>query len=117
LTSELPTLPLFMDVVGISPGADFAATLEHVLAKCFLMIVVIDPKWATKRDRRWRRLIHRDRDIVRMEVRTGLRKMPGLVPCWLAARCYPLRTNLLVTWGPFVTIKRLTYDTHRGLTT
>jgi hypothetical protein len=94
LASELPTLPLFMDVASISPGEDFSWKLERVLAQCFSMIVVIDPEWATARDRRWRRLIHRDRDVVRMEVKTGLDKMSAVLPVLVGGAVLPTGDDL-----------------------
>jgi hypothetical protein len=61
---------VFMDVTGIAPGANFVRALEHKLASCQVLIVVIGKSWLSITNERVGRA---EPDHARIEVATALR--------------------------------------------
>jgi formylglycine-generating enzyme required for sulfatase activity len=68
---------VFIDVDRIGGGADFINAIEDSLAKTDVLLVIIGDKWV---DELARRATLPDVDFVRLEVRTGLEKIPLVVP-------------------------------------
>jgi hypothetical protein len=64
---------VFIDV-DLEPAVDFVARLTEVLDACRVMLVVIGPRWATVETSPGRRRLFEERDFVRFEVETALRR-------------------------------------------
>lgn len=64
---------VFIDV-DLEPAVDFVQRLTEVLDACRVMLVVIGPKWATVQSSPGRRRLFEERDFVRFEVETALRR-------------------------------------------
>lgn len=71
---------IFRDVDSIRAGKDFVKEIEHRLASCELLIVVIGPQWLGARAEGGGRRIDEELDFVRLEVATGLRKDIPVIP-------------------------------------
>ncbi len=75
---------LFMDVEKLTPGVDFVEALDAAIARCRVVLVVIDPTWTSVRSGDGTRRLDDDQDWVRREVahslvRPDLRVIPVLV--------------------------------------
>src|SRR5438067_5284544 len=74
LSREFGPSEVFIDLDGIDIGVDFVVLLEQQLRGCRIVLALIDPEWATARDRKGQRRIDRETDFVRVEIATALRR-------------------------------------------
>ena len=83
LRHEFGPNDVFIDQEGIDYGVDFVDVVNRQLRKSSVMLVLIDPQWATATDKKGRRRIDRENDYVRTEIATalarGIRTVPVLV--------------------------------------
>jgi hypothetical protein len=75
---------LYMDVEKLTLGLDFVDALDAAIARCQVVLVVIDPTWTDVRDEKGNRRLEDDEDFVHREVahalaRPNLRVIPVLV--------------------------------------
>ena len=56
---------IFMDVTGISPGADFTRVIQERVGACHALIAIIGKSWLMMADEASRRRLFRDDDYVR----------------------------------------------------
>jgi hypothetical protein len=68
---------LFIDVDAIKPGLDFVKQLDSQVAHCDAMLALIGPHWLN--DEQGRRL-HGDKDYVRIEIASALRRDIPVIP-------------------------------------
>lgn len=80
LSREFGASEVFIDLDGIDVGVDFVSLLEEQLRGCRIMLVLIDPAWATATDKNGRRRLDKENDFVRIEVATALRRGVHVAP-------------------------------------
>lgn len=68
---------VFIDLLDIGGGTDFARVIENKIAESNVMIVVIGDQWV---DEMAHRSASPEEDFVRLEVRTGLKQTRLLIP-------------------------------------
>src|SRR5258706_15381252 len=64
---------VFMDVTGIPAGADFMQVIDHQIAQCQAMIIVISPSWLAQLNRP-------GASYVRQEAEAALRHPLKVIP-------------------------------------
>jgi hypothetical protein len=74
LVAQLGKRSVFMDVDSIALGRDFRSALEETLARCDLMLVLIDRNWLDAKDERGQARLENPSDYVRLEIETALRR-------------------------------------------
>jgi tetratricopeptide (TPR) repeat protein len=74
LAREFGSKSLFMDVEQMPIGRDFRQTLEVQVAKCDVMLVIIDEGWAEITNDEGNRRLDDPADFVRIEIETGLKR-------------------------------------------
>ena len=82
LVEHLPKDQVFMDVLGIEPGADFVKKLESTVDKCDVLLALIGKRWAGE-DRAGESRIHDPQDWVRVEIGTAIRRGVKVIPVLL----------------------------------
>jgi cytochrome c5 len=80
LRNEFGPNDVFIDLDGIQYGVDFIEVLNEQLNGCRVMLALIDPQWATAKDRRGQPRISQSSDYVRIEIETALRRGVRTVP-------------------------------------
>jgi TIR domain/PAN domain len=71
---------LFMDVDAMQPGLDFAKQLDAQVAQCQVLLAVIGPHWLDARDQAGRRRLDSDKDYVRVELASALKRDIAVIP-------------------------------------
>jgi TIR domain len=79
LVGEYGKDAVFMDVDTIPPGADFRHHLDHVLARCDILLAIIGPHWRGRHDSGYGRLGDDD-DFVRFEIERALERNIRVIP-------------------------------------
>ena len=74
LVAQLGQRSVFMDVDSMELGRDFRLVLQDILARCDLMLVLIDTNWADARDERGGLRLENPDDFVRLEIETALKR-------------------------------------------
>ena len=98
---------VFMDVTGISPGADFLRVIQDRVGSCHVLIAVIGRHWATVTDSRNRRRLDLADDYVRHEIATALSRNITVIPILLRGADMPTRELLPPDLAPLATINAL----------
>lgn len=80
---------VFLDVDKISLGEDFTSRLQHEIAQCDVVLVLIGPRWLEVVDESGRARIFDDLDWVHLEVRTALERDVPVVPLLLSQARMP----------------------------
>lgn len=94
LVSALGKENVFMDVDAIDPGSESMAVIEHHLASCDTMLVVIGPRWSGPGGLFRPTRIKSANDMVRYEVATALARGIRVIPLLLGATKAPERFQL-----------------------
>jgi hypothetical protein len=71
---------VFMDVDDVPYGVDFVHHIEETLSTCSVMVVLIGPGWLTSADRKGRRRLDQEDDLVRGEIAAALRGRIPIIP-------------------------------------
>jgi hypothetical protein len=71
---------VFRDVVTIEPGRDYATVIEQAIAGTSVFIALIGKRWLTLKGRDGVRRLDAENDLVRLEVESGLRHAPVVIP-------------------------------------
>jgi hypothetical protein len=71
---------VFMDVTGISPGADFSRVIQDTVGSCHVLLAIIGKQWLTITDSSTKPRIQRDDDYVRHEIATALYRNIAVIP-------------------------------------
>ena len=93
LVEHLSKERVFMDVLGIEPGADFVAKLQSAVGQSDVLIALIGNRWAGK-DASGGRRIDDPQDWVRVEVATALRRGIKVIPALLDGARMPDAADL-----------------------
>ena len=71
---------VFMDVDSVPLGIDFVEHVAEQVTKCSAVIVMIGREWLTIQDRRGRRRLDLDNDLVRAEIAAALQQKIPVIP-------------------------------------
>ena len=85
---------IFMDVTGISPGADFARVIQDKVGSCHVLIAIIGRHWTTATDASNRRRLDLADDYVRHEIATALNRNITVIPVLVRGAEMPSRGSL-----------------------
>lgn len=85
---------IFFDHLTITPGADFEEAIEAALAKCNVMIAIINKGWLKAADEAGRRRIDQPKDFVRREILHALEKGITLIPVLIGETDMPKEADL-----------------------
>jgi hypothetical protein len=111
---------VFMDVTGISPGADFTRVIRDTVGSCHVLIAIIGRHWATMKDAADRRRLDLADDYVRHEIATALSRNITVIPVLVRGAPMPSREVLPPDLAPLSTRNALEitdgdfdHDVHR----
>ncbi len=91
----LPEVEIFYDRNSIASGADFDVRIKDSVDSCDVMLVVIGDKWLNAPDSKTgSRRIDNPKDIVRLEVSTGLKRGIRVIPIMLDGAQLPTPEEL-----------------------
>jgi hypothetical protein len=85
---------IFFDHLTITPGADFEQAIEAALAKCNVMIAIINKGWLKAADEAGRRRIDQPNDFVRREILHALENHITLIPVLIGETEMPKEADL-----------------------
>jgi hypothetical protein len=93
LVESLPKEQVFMDVVGIDPGADFVDKLKSTVDQCSVMLALIGKRWLGDNGG-GRPRIHEPDDWIRTEVATAIERGVRIIPVMLDGASMPAAESL-----------------------
>jgi hypothetical protein len=85
---------LFMDVDAMKPGMDFAKQLDHQVAQCRVLLAVIGPHWFDAKDKSGARRLDSDKDYVRVELASALKRDIAVIPILVDGAVLPAEDSL-----------------------
>src|SRR6185437_14616575 len=71
---------VFIDVVTIAPGVDFADAIFREVAACTVLLAIIGPTWLSAVDLHGRRRLDDPDDLVRLEIEAALARGVRVIP-------------------------------------
>ena len=80
LTDVFGTTGVFMDIDSVPLGIDFIEHVTDEISKCRAVIVMIGRHWLTVEDKRGRRRLELESDLVRAEVAAALQQKVPVIP-------------------------------------
>jgi hypothetical protein len=90
----LPSMPVFMDVESIPPGADFKQFIADKVSRCSLLIALIGPQWSDARDEEGHRRLDSPEDFTRIEVESALKSGIWVIPVLVGGAKMPKAAEL-----------------------
>lgn len=85
---------VFMDVDTIQPGDDFVAAIDEAVGNCDALIAIIGSKWLDVCDDSGQRRLDDDRDFIRLEIATALRRSSRIIPVLIDDAVMPRESDL-----------------------
>src|ERR1700744_5013784 len=85
---------LFMDVDAMKPGEDFAKQLDAQVSQCRVLLAVIGPHWLDATDKSGARRLDSDRDYVRLELASALKRDIAVIPVLVDGAAMPTEEGL-----------------------
>jgi len=85
---------LFMDVDAMQPGIDFAKQLDTQVSQCHVLLAVIGPRWLDAHDQAGRRRLDNDKDYVRVELASALKRDIAVIPVLVDGAVMPSEESL-----------------------
>ena len=80
LAQTLPRSDLFMDVDAMKPGVDFTKQIEAQVSQCNAMVALIGRHWLDAADDRAMKRLRSDKDYVRLEIASALKRDIPVIP-------------------------------------
>jgi len=80
LTSRFSEQAVFMDVDAIKPGRDFRKAIEESIHSCSVVLAMIGQQWLEVADELGRRRLDDEKDYLRLEIASALRRDIPVVP-------------------------------------
>jgi hypothetical protein len=99
LVENLPKEQVFMDVVGIEPGADFVEKLKSTVNQCSVFLALIGKRWLGENGEGKPR-VHDPNDWIRAEVSTAIERGVRVIPVMLDGASMPAAESLPVDLRP-----------------
>jgi hypothetical protein len=94
LAAKYSRSELFMDVDAMRPGIDFAKQLDTQVSQCHVLLAVIGPHWLDAHDQAGHRRLDNDRDYVRVELASALKRDIAVIPILVDGAVMPSEDNL-----------------------
>ena len=94
LARSFPRRDLLMDVDAIEPGFDFVKQLETQVSQCDALLALIGPHWLTAEDEQGRRRLQDEKDYVRIEIASALKRGIPVIPVLLDGTPMPSESEL-----------------------
>jgi hypothetical protein len=94
LALKFPRRSLFMDVDAMKPGMDFAKQLDTQVSQCQVLLAVIGPHWLDAKDKAGQRRIDAEKDYVRIELASALKRDIPVIPVLVDGAVMPTEDNL-----------------------
>jgi hypothetical protein len=85
---------LFMDVDAMQPGMDFARQLDSQVSQCRVLLAVIGPRWLEAKDKGGTRRLDSDKDYVRIELASALKRDIAVIPILVDGAVMPAEDSL-----------------------
>jgi len=85
---------VFFDLETIEPGEDYQQALDRALASCDVLLALIGPTWETISDGHGQPRLKDKKDLLRNEIRTGLKRGIRVIPVLLNRDGLPTREDL-----------------------
>src|SRR2546426_6425290 len=111
---------VFMDIVTIAPGGDFAEVIRKAINACDVLIAVIGKAWLTAADEAGHRRLADPHDFVRLEIQAGLERNIRLLPTLVQGATMPGADQLPVALAALasrsafeISYNRWQYDVER----
>jgi TIR domain len=80
LTRSFGEDSVFMDVSGITPGADFRKAIDDNVASCGVLLAIIGPAWCSMTNSAGERRLDDPNDFVRLEIASALTRKIAVIP-------------------------------------
>src|ERR1700761_518081 len=93
---------VFRDVDAMRPGLDFVKQLEEQVAKCDVLLAIIGPNWLRAGDDKGQRRLDQDRDYVRIEIASALKREIPVIPVLVNGAAMPPEKDLPDDLKPLV---------------
>jgi len=94
LALEYSRAELFMDVDAMKPGLDFIKQLDSQVSQCHVLLAVIGPHWVDARDAAGKRRLDNEKDSVRIELASALRRDIAVIPVLVEGTAMPPEDSL-----------------------
>lgn len=94
LTLKYPRSGVFMDVDAMKPGMDFAEQLDSQVSQCRVVLAVIGSGWSDAKDQAGRRRLDSDKDYVRIELASALKRAIPVIPILVDGAAMPREESL-----------------------
>ena len=94
LASKYSRRELFMDVDAVQPGLDFAKQLDTQVSQCHVLLAVIGPHWLDAHDQAGKRRLDSDKDYVRIELASALKRDIAVIPVLVDGAVMPPEESL-----------------------
>ena len=94
LAAKYSRQELFMDVDAMKPGIDFAKQLDIQVSACHVLLAVIGPRWLDARDNAGKRRLDNDKDYVRIELASALKRDIAVIPVLVDGAVMPPEESL-----------------------
>src|SRR3989442_141613 len=111
---------VFMDIVTIAPGGDFAEVIRKAINACDVLIALIGKAWLTAADEAGHRRLDDPHDFVRLEIQAGLERNIRLLPTLVQGATMPGADQLPVALAALasrsaieISYNRWPYDVER----
>jgi hypothetical protein len=85
---------LFMDVDAMKPGMDFVRQLDAQVSQCHVLLAVIGPHWLDARDQAGKRRLDNEKDSVRVELASALKRDIAVIPVLIEGTPMPPEESL-----------------------
>ena len=85
---------VFIDVDSIEPGRDFRRTIEERVSSCDVLLALIGRTWVRAADKEGRRRLDNPKDLVRLEIATGLSRDITVIPVLVQGAAMPNKEEL-----------------------
>lgn len=85
---------VFIDVDSIEPGRDFRRTIEERVSSCDVLLALIGRTWVQAADKEGRRRLDNPKDLVRLEIATGLSRDITVIPVLVQGAAMPNKEEL-----------------------
>jgi hypothetical protein len=80
---------VFMDIDSVPLGIDFVAHIAEQIGRCSAVIVMIGKQWHTIKDKKRRRRLDNEDDLVRAEIRAALQQNVPVIPVMVQNAAMP----------------------------
>jgi hypothetical protein len=94
LSKNFSQSEMFIDVDTMKPGLDFVKQLDEQVSRCDVVLAVIGPSWLNAKDEKGRRKLDLQRDPVRIELSSALKREIPVIPVLVNGTAMPAEDDL-----------------------